>query len=75
MSVCGSQMIVSPSVQCVPPKNLASSSLQDGFHLADSTWISSVALLAQLVINIIISNIKHDICHVSLILSDRPVTD
>ena len=49
VSVCGSQMIVSLSVQCVPPKNLSSSSLQDGFHLADSTWISSVALLAKLV--------------------------
>ena len=31
------------------PKNLASSSLPDGFDLAHSTWISSVALLAQLV--------------------------
>ena len=48
VSVLGTKMSVSLSVRCPspPPKNLASSSLQDGFDLAHSTWILSVALPA-----------------------------
>ena len=60
VSVCDSQMLVSLSVQCVPPpKNMVSSSLKDGFDLAHSTWISSVALPAELVQLFIYKEVFH----------------
>ena len=57
VSVCGSQMFVSLSVLSVPPKNLASSSLKDGFDLAHSTLILSVALPAELVYRFFLSKL------------------